>query len=87
MTYLKSGGLGLLFLVLKPEKKVLDQCKSATGRGTPLNNEKLVKNEKAILAFSKKTPTYSLCWASGLGGPPRTLVARRPWMERMWGPS
>ena len=63
------------------KKKVLDQCKSATGRGTPLNSEKIVK--KTILTFPKKTPTYSLCWASGLGGLPRTLVARRPSMERM----
>ena len=36
----KSGGLWLLFLVLKPEKKVLDQCKSATGRVTSFNIEK-----------------------------------------------
>ena len=54
------------------KKQVLDQCKSATGRGTPFNID------KTILIFSKKTPTYSLCWASELGQLSRTLFARPP---------
>ena len=37
------GGTAAPFLSVETRKKVLDQCKSATGRGTPLNSEKIVK--------------------------------------------
>ena len=33
---------------------------------------------RTSLKYSKQTPTYSLCWASELGGLPRTLFARAP---------
>ena len=47
--------------------------------------KKLLKN---IRFLSKKTPTYSLCWASELGGLPRTLFAKHPEFssERMCPP-